>query len=138
MHPSSPSYCIRTNTPRVEPRFDEVLDEEQKLASLDKTKTKKTKNSLSIFRDILRPAGVQFLACGNFNRDNAPPKVKNGDADFVAFGRHFIANPDLVERLRNGWELNKYDRSTFYGAEPPEKGYNDYPFYEAAKNGEAH
>jgi 2,4-dienoyl-CoA reductase-like NADH-dependent reductase (Old Yellow Enzyme family) len=44
-------------------------------------------------------------------------------------GRHFIANPDLAERLQNGWPLNAYDRSTFYGADPPEKGYNDYPFY---------
>jgi 2,4-dienoyl-CoA reductase-like NADH-dependent reductase (Old Yellow Enzyme family) len=44
-------------------------------------------------------------------------------------GRHFIANPDLAERLQNGWPLNAYDRKTFYGADPPEKGYNDYPFY---------
>jgi 2,4-dienoyl-CoA reductase-like NADH-dependent reductase (Old Yellow Enzyme family) len=44
-------------------------------------------------------------------------------------GRHFIANPDLAERLQNGWPLNAYDRNTFYGADPPEKGYNDYPFY---------
>ncbi|KAL9546816.1 hypothetical protein MBANPS3_006487 [Mucor bainieri] len=34
--------------------------------------------------------------------------------DLIAFGRAFVANPDLVERLRNGWELNKYDRNTFY------------------------
>lgn len=120
----------------VEPRFDEVLDEEQKLASLDKSKAQKSKNSLSIFRDILKPAGIQFLTCGNFNRDNAAPKVESNDADLIVFGRHFIANPDLVERLKNGWELNKYDRPTFYGAEPPEKGYNDYPLYKEAKNGD--
>ncbi|CAK7240831.1 MAG: hypothetical protein STHCBS139747_002279 [Sporothrix thermara] len=45
----------------------------------------------------------------------------------VAFGRRFIANPDLVFRIRNGIPLNEYDRSTFY--QPPSAiGYNDYPF----------
>lgn len=118
-----------TCPPRVEPRFDEVLDEEQKLASLT-TSQKKSVCSLSIFRDILEPSGILFLACGNFNRDNAVPKLKTGESDLIVFGRQFIANPDLVERFKNGWPLNAYDRSTFYGAEPPEKGYNDYPFYE--------
>ncbi|KAK2609300.1 hypothetical protein QQS21_002081 [Conoideocrella luteorostrata] len=118
----------------IEPRFDEVLDEEQKIASL--LSEKKETNTLNIFREILRPAGINFMACGNFNRDNVLPKIKTGEADVVAFGRHFIANPDLVERLRNGWEVNAYDRTTFYGADPPEKGYNDYPFYhEIASNG---
>lgn len=47
----------------------------------------------------------------------------------IAFGRSFIANPDLPERLRNGWPLNAYDRPTFYTSDP--KGYTDYPFYKA-------
>ncbi|KAM5349673.1 hypothetical protein ACJ41O_006178 [Fusarium nematophilum] len=117
----------------IEPRFDEVLDEEQKLASLSRECAKaKRPNSLNIFREILQPAGILFLACGNFNRENALPKLKGQEADIVAMGRHYIANPDLVERLRNGWPLNPYDRSTFYGADPPEKGYNDYPFFNKA------
>jgi 2,4-dienoyl-CoA reductase-like NADH-dependent reductase (Old Yellow Enzyme family) len=41
--------------------------------------------------------------------------LDKGDADLVAFGRHFIANPDLVERFRLGLPLNRYDRS----ASPP-------------------
>lgn len=115
---------------RIEPRFDEVLDEEQKLASLSGTKSEATQtNNLTQFRDILKPAGVHFFAAGNFNRDNAVAKLKSGEADAIVFGRYFIANPDFVERLKNGWELNPYDRTTFYGAEPPEKGYNDYEFY---------
>jgi 2,4-dienoyl-CoA reductase-like NADH-dependent reductase (Old Yellow Enzyme family) len=40
-------------------------------------------------------------------------------------GRYFISNPDLVERLRMGYPLNKYDRTTFYGGN--EVGYTDYP-----------
>lgn len=51
--------------------------------------------------------------------------------DLISFGRAFIANPDLPERLRNGWELNKYDRSTFYSE--GSVGYTDYPFYEEKK-----
>lgn len=87
-------------------------------------------NSLIEFRSILQKGGVRFIAAGGFNRDNAAPKVEAGDADLIIFGRWFIANPDLPKRLADGLELNPYDRDTFYGADPPSKGYVDYPFYE--------
>lgn len=45
----------------------------------------------------------------------------------VAFGRHFLANPDLVFRIQHGLELNKYNRPTFYLAKN-DVGYNDYSF----------
>lgn len=45
----------------------------------------------------------------------------------IAFGRHFLANPDLVFRIQHGIELTKYNRPTFYLAKS-EVGYNDYPF----------
>ena len=45
----------------------------------------------------------------------------------AAFGRHFIANPDLPERLRRDLPLNAYDRSTLYGGD--HRGYIDYPFH---------
>jgi CRP-like cAMP-binding protein len=54
--------------------------------------------------------------------------VANGDASLIAFGRHFIANPDLPKRIELGLPLNPYDRSTFYGFDS--RGYTDYPFYE--------
>ena len=92
------------------------------------TKTAKG-NSLIPFRDVLRKGGVKFIAAGGFDRDNAAPKVEADDADLVIFGRWFIANPDLPRRLAEGLELNKYDRTTFYGADPPQKGYVDYPTY---------
>jgi len=116
----------------VEPRFDEVLTEEQKMASLAEytSEPRKKQNSLTPFRDQLEPAGIRFLACGNFDRDSAVKKLESKEADLIVFGRHFISNPDLVERLKNGWPLNAYDRSTFYGADPLDKGYNDYPFYD--------
>jgi 2,4-dienoyl-CoA reductase-like NADH-dependent reductase (Old Yellow Enzyme family) len=90
---------------------------------------KPKQNSLSHFRSVLSNGGVKFIAAGGFNRDNALPKVESGDADLIIFGRWFIANPDLPKRLAEGLELNAYDRDTFYGADPPEKGYVDYPFY---------
>jgi N-ethylmaleimide reductase len=46
-------------------------------------------------------------------------------ADLVAFGKPYIANPDLVERLRAKAPLNTPDKNTFYGG--GEKGYTDYP-----------
>lgn len=113
----------------VEPRFDEVLDESAKIASLASTGTKHAKHSLVPFREILRKGDVKFIAAGNFSPDNALPKLDADEADAIVFGRHFIANPDLPSKLAEGWPLNKYDRDTFYGADPAEKGYTDYPFH---------
>ncbi|KAJ9216911.1 hypothetical protein DTO166G4_1371 [Paecilomyces variotii] len=133
----------------VEPRFDEVLDESAKLDALsaytgkgveaEATAPKKiVGNTLDHFRNVLKKTDVKFLAAGNFNRDNAVPKLESGAADAIVFGRSFIANPDLPRRLKEGLPLNSYDRSTFYGADPPQKGYTDYTFYEDKKvNGTA-
>jgi N-ethylmaleimide reductase len=68
-----------------------------------------------------------IIAAGGFGRSSAEEIVDQGDADLVAFGRHFAANPDLVERLWRGLPLSPYDRSTFYGGD--ERGYTDYPRY---------
>ena len=51
--------------------------------------------------------------------------VANGVASLIAFGRQFIANPDLPKRIKLGLPLNRYDRSTFYGFDA--RGYTDYP-----------
>jgi 2,4-dienoyl-CoA reductase-like NADH-dependent reductase (Old Yellow Enzyme family) len=123
----------------VEPRFDEVLSEEAKLASLQAGKTlskaidagassNAASYSLVPFAKICQKAGIEFLAAGHSNRDNALPVVEAGDADAIVFGKWFIANPDLPKRLQDGLPLNAYDRTTFYGADPPSKGYVDYPF----------
>jgi N-ethylmaleimide reductase len=68
-----------------------------------------------------------IIAAGGFNADSAEAILESGDADLVAFGQHFIANPDLPQRLRLGLPLNPYDRNTFYGGD--HRGYTDYPFY---------
>ena len=68
-----------------------------------------------------------LIAAGGFDAEGAADIIGKGEADLVAFGRHFIANPDLVERLRQKLPLNPYDRSTFYSPGP--EGYIDYPSY---------
>jgi len=68
-----------------------------------------------------------IIAAGGFDAVGAEAVIAAGDADLVAFGRHFIANPDLPERLRQGWPPNDYDRPTFFGGS--DIGYTDYPFY---------
>jgi N-ethylmaleimide reductase len=79
----------------------------------------------------LRPKFSRTLiAAGGFTPASAEAVVTFGDADLVAFGRHFISNPDLPERLRKGVPLTRYDRSTFYGGDA--RGYTDYPVAEAA------
>jgi len=72
-----------------------------------------------------------IMAAGGFDGTGAEAVVASGDADLVAFGRSFIANPDLPERLKNHQTLNRYNRDTFYdgGAE----GYIDYPVFAESK-----
>ena len=69
-----------------------------------------------------------IIAAGGFKRDSAEAILQAGDADLVAFGRDFIANPDLPERLRRDLPLNAYDRPSFFGG-GNEVGYVDYPFH---------
>lgn len=69
-----------------------------------------------------------IIAAGGFDLEGAERILEAGDADLVAFGRHFAANPDLSERLRRRLPLNAYDRETFYGGD--HRGYTDYPFYQ--------
>jgi N-ethylmaleimide reductase len=69
----------------------------------------------------------KIIAAGGFEPDTAEAIVEKGDADLVAFGRHFIANPDLPMRIKLRLPLNPYDRKTFYGGDA--HGYTDYPFY---------
>jgi N-ethylmaleimide reductase len=68
-----------------------------------------------------------IIAAGGFEPDTAEAAIRDGDADLIAFGRYFLANPDLPKRIRLGLPLNSYDRATFYTFEA--RGYTDYPFY---------
>ncbi|MBB3590111.1 N-ethylmaleimide reductase [Rhizobium sp. BK529] len=69
-----------------------------------------------------------WMVNNGYNRDMAIEAVESGCADLVAFGKPFISNPDLVERLEKNLALNTPDQSTFYGGNA--KGYVDYPTLE--------
>ncbi|MGO9171655.1 MAG: alkene reductase [Rhodomicrobium sp.] len=66
-----------------------------------------------------------YMANNGYTRALAVEALAAGRADLISFGRLFIGNPDLVERLRRDAPLNTPDRSTFFGGGA--KGYNDYP-----------
>jgi N-ethylmaleimide reductase len=67
----------------------------------------------------------KLIIAGGFDKDTAESWLRQGKADFIAFGRKFLANPDLPERFRLRAPLNADDVSTFYGGGA--KGYTDYP-----------
>lgn len=77
-------------------------------------------------RKAWRAAGAKgaWMVNNAYDRPLADQALAEG-ADLVAFGRLYIANPDLVERLRQGAPLNVPDRKTFYGGGA--QGYTDYP-----------
>lgn len=66
-----------------------------------------------------------LIFCGNYSAERAEKLIEDGIADAVAFGRPYIANPDLVERFRQEAPLNEPDPATFYGGGA--EGYTDYP-----------
>jgi len=65
-----------------------------------------------------------FILAGGFDAASAEQALVDGQADLIAFGRPFISNPDLVERMRQGTPLNPPDMATFYTPGPV--GYTDY------------
>ncbi|MBB4190941.1 N-ethylmaleimide reductase [Rhizobium aethiopicum] len=71
---------------------------------------------------------ASWMVNNGYDRDLAIDAAESGRADLVAFGKPFIANPDLVERLAKNLPLNTPDQSTFYGGTA--KGYLDYPTLE--------
>lgn len=76
--------------------------------------------------DIFRKSfNGTFISAGGYTYESAQAVLAGAKADAVAFGRIFIANPDLPERFKKNAPLNKYNRATFYGG--LEAGYTDYP-----------
>ena len=69
-----------------------------------------------------------LIAAGGLNKDYAEELLNDNIIDIAALGTPFIANPDLVERLKNGWPLAEFTREAFYGG--GEAGYTDFPNYQ--------
>ncbi|KAK8641710.1 hypothetical protein V6N13_011088 [Hibiscus sabdariffa] len=92
-----------------------------------------SKTSLSIV-PMRKAFKGTFIAAGGYGREDGNNAVAENRADLIAYGRVFLANPDLPRRFEVGAPLNKYDRNTFYTSDPV-IGYTDYPFLEV--NGSA-
>ncbi|MGO9360063.1 MAG: alkene reductase [Xanthobacteraceae bacterium] len=71
-----------------------------------------------------------YIANNGYTLDLANKVLAADEADLIAFGKLFIANPDLVQRLKKGAPLNEPDKTTFYGGGA--KGYTDYPALDQA------
>ncbi|KAG7446584.1 FMN-linked oxidoreductase [Guyanagaster necrorhizus] len=85
--------------------------------------TSRMKNDF--IRDIWAP--LPLISAGGYERVTAITTADEKN-DIIAFGKHFLANPDLVYRLKKDIPLNAYDRSTFYVPGNVAKGYTDYTF----------
>ena len=70
-----------------------------------------------------------YIANNGFDFELANKVLSANQADLIAFGKLFLANPDLVERLKRNAPLNAPDKATFYGGGA--EGYTDYPTLEA-------
>ncbi|KAM6599934.1 hypothetical protein CsatA_019543 [Cannabis sativa] len=80
-----------------------------------------------LIRTLRKSYQGTFMCSGGYTRELGMQAIADDEADFVSFGRLFIANPDLVLRFKLNAPLNKYDRNTFYTSDPV-VGYTDYPF----------
>lgn len=97
----------------VEPRADQSSD----INALDP-------NAPDAAQTLRGAFGGPLISAGGYVRESAEEAIAQGRADAIAFGRLFIANPDLPERFRRGAPLNRYHRPTFYGGGA--SGYTDY------------
>jgi len=71
-----------------------------------------------------------YIANGGYDKVRGNAAIESGDADIVAYGIPYLANPDLSERFRQDAPLNAPDQATFYGGD--EHGFTDYPTLEQA------
>ncbi|WP_044042852.1 alkene reductase [Caballeronia insecticola] len=78
-----------------------------------------------IGRDVRRIFKGAYILNEGLTKESAERAIERGEGDAAAFGRHFMANPDLVERFRLDAPLNEVDADTIYRDD--ETGYNDYP-----------
>lgn len=72
------------------------------------------------------------VACCRYDRENGMLAIETDHTDLVAYGRPYLANPDLPRRFELNAPLNEYNRKTFY-TQDQVVGYTDYPFLDESK-----
>ena len=114
----------------IEPRFDRITEQGD---AFHKSWNLPTVSN-EPFRDIIKRAEIPCISCGGWDAT----KVTDAAAkwDLAAFAKWFVSNPDLPDRLRLGYPLQKYDRSRFYGSWDGirENGFVDYLTWEEEEN----
>lgn len=126
--PVSPANGISSSDPQ--PQYDYLVDQ---LSALGIVYLHVVEGATGGPRDVApfdfdalrRRFGQTWLANNGYDLELATARLDEGRADLFAFGRPFISNPDLVERLKAGAALAQLDRATLYGGGAP--GYTDYP-----------
>ncbi len=126
--PVTPANDVSDSNPQ--PLFDHIVDQ---LNALKLTYIHVIEGATGGPRDVapfdyasLRKRFKQtYMANNGYDLALANTMLDSGAADLIAFGKPFISNPDLVERLKSGAPLNEWDKNTFYGGGA--KGYTDYP-----------
>lgn len=99
-----------------------LIEPQARAGLVGEPNTSAPKSVCTIFRPLFTGP---LIASGGFTVESAEADLEAGVADLVAFGRLFIANPDLPARIASGQPLNAPDPKTFYGG--GEAGYTDYP-----------
>ncbi len=131
--PVTPSNDISDSNPQ--PLFDHIVDG---LSALKLVYLHVVEGATGGPRDVApfdyaslrKRFGGAYMANNGYDFNLATKVLADDAADLVAFGKPFISNPDLVERLKAGAPLNEWDKATFYGGDA--KGYTDYPALGAA------
>jgi N-ethylmaleimide reductase len=96
-----------------------------KLAYVHVLEDSKTPAAEEVTSTIKAACGAPLIANTGYTLETAQAAVRGGRADAIAFGKLFIANPDLPRRLEAGGPFNEWDMKSFYGGTA--KGYTDYP-----------
>jgi N-ethylmaleimide reductase len=127
--PVSPANAISTVSD-PQPQYDYIVDQ---LSALGIVYLHVVEGATGGPRDVApfdfdglrRRFNGTYLANNGYDLQLASARVSEGKADLVAFGRPFISNPDLVERLKRGAALAALNPATLYGGGA--EGYTDYP-----------
>ncbi|MDB5545510.1 MAG: alkene reductase [Hyphomicrobiales bacterium] len=123
--PVGTSNDIADSNPQ--PLFDHVAEQISalKLAFLHVNEGVAPNSPAFDFTSLRRRFSGAYIANFAYTRDSAAKAINEDRADLVAFGKLFIANPDLVARFKADAALNEPDQKSFYGGD--ERGYTDYP-----------
>lgn len=114
-----------------QPLFNHVVSEINRMAPvyihvIEGETGNRAKSASFDYAELRRRFDGTYIANNEYDLGMALAALAERQADLICLGRPFISNPDLVERLRQGAELNKIDPATLYGGDA--HGYTDYPF----------